>query len=128
MDLIGRMRENIKREELLCKGDRVLIGFSGGPDSLCLFHLLKRLKKEVGFTMAACHINHGFRGSAADEDMEFCRAFCERTGVPFFSKSVRCNEIAKKESLSEEEAGRKVRYDFFGEVMNTAVIDRKSVV
>ena len=51
MDLIGRMRENIKREELLCKGDRVLIGFSGGPDSLCLFHLLKRLKKEVGFTM-----------------------------------------------------------------------------
>lgn len=119
MDLIGRMRENIKREELLCKGDRVLIGFSGGPDSLCLFHLLKRLKKEVGFTMAACHINHGFRGSAADEDMEFCRAFCERTGVPFFSKSVRCNEIAKKESLSEEEAGRKVRYDFFGEVMNT---------
>lgn len=93
-----------------------MIGLSGGPDSVCLFSVLNELKGEMGFRIHAVHVNHGLRPGAADEDQKYVEELCEKYGVPCSTFAYDCNEIAEKENLSTEEAGRKVRYGSFRKV------------
>lgn len=95
-------------------GDRVVAGISGGADSVCLLFLLLEYQKRVPFSLAVCHVNHGIRQEAA-RDEEYVRILCERYGLPFFPYRRDVLEIAGKERLSIEEAGRKVRYEAFRE-------------
>ena len=64
-------RATLQRHALIKKGDHVVIGLSGGPDSVCLFHLLLSIRESKQLTLYPVHINHGFRPGAADEDQAF---------------------------------------------------------
>ena len=100
-------------EPLFKRGQTVLVGFSGGPDSVCLLHFLCHLARKKHFELAAVHVHHGLRGAAADADARFCRTMCKNMDIAFllYKKNVRA--LAKKLDLSVEHAARKARYEAF---------------
>ncbi len=94
-------------------GDRVLLGLSGGADSVCLFHMLRELAGPLEFSLMAVHVNHNLRGAEAERDAAFAENLCREYGIPFHLYSCPVEEIARKEHLSTEEAGRKARQEVF---------------
>lgn len=105
----------IKKEHLLSGGETVVCGLSGGADSVGLLLALYELRDRLDITIEALHVNHCLRGDESDRDEEFCRQLCERLGIPFSSFRVDVKGFAKKNSLSDEEAARKLRYGVFAE-------------
>lgn len=89
----------------LLEGGRVLLGLSGGRDSVALLHVLA----ELGVDLCACHVNHGIRGAEADADAAFCAELCARLGVPFCCESADVPALARRCRVSLETAGRAVR-------------------
>lgn len=101
----------------------VLVGLSGGADSTALFTVLCRLSEKYGFKVYAAHVNHCLRGDAADRDEEFSRRLAEEHGAGFFSLRADVAAIAEERGISEEEAGRNVRYSFFDRTADENGID-----
>ena len=106
----------LQRHDLIKKGDHVVIGLSGGPDSVCLFHLLLSIGESKQLTLYPVHVNHGFRPGAAEEDQQYVEDLTASFGISCRSFEFDCNQIAQKEKISSEEAGRRVRYDSFARV------------
>lgn len=113
-----KVREYIHKYQMIENGDRIIAGVSGGADSVCLFFMLLKLQKEIGFSFAAVHVNHGLRGAAADADERFVKELCEKYEVPLVISRVDLESIAKKRKQSLEEAGRDVRRETFARVMH----------
>ena len=111
--MIHKVKAYIANHQMLSKGDRVVAGVSGGADSICLLHVLLLLREEYDLTLAVVHINHGIRGPEAERDERFVKEICEGNGIEFKSSYYDVRKIARDEGLSEEEAGRKVRYEAF---------------
>ena len=105
-----QVQKTIEKYQLLEKEDKTVVGVSGGPDSLALLHILHTLHYQV----VVAHVNHGLRQKAEEEET-FVKAFCEERGIACFIKRVKLQEMTSHMTL--EELGRKVRYDFFQEVM-----------
>ena len=108
--------DTIKKYNLIEENDSVIIGVSGGPDSICLLHILNELKQELNFKIYVAHINHMIR-KEADEETEYVKRFCKNIGVECFVKKINVVKIAKESKMGTEEAGRKIRYNFFEEVL-----------
>jgi tRNA(Ile)-lysidine synthase len=106
----------IDRESLIKQGDSLLIAFSGGPDSVFLFHYLIKYANRFKVNLAACHVNHNLRGRQSDDDAEFCKTFCTKFDVPFFEVNVNVKDHAAENSLSIEEAARILRYNALGKI------------
>lgn len=108
------IREYMERYHMTEWGDGVLVGLSGGADSVCLLHLLWCLKEEMGLSLRALHVHHGLRGEEADRDAQFSRRLCERLQIPFQEERIQAEEEARKQGISVEEAGRLARYRLLG--------------
>ena len=108
-----KVKAYIKKYDMISKKDKVILGLSGGPDSVCLLLLLKELKVDV----YAVHVNHGIRGKEADADEAFVKELCEREAIPFSSYRINVPAYAKEKGLSCEEAGREVRREIFQKEM-----------
>ena len=93
----------------------ILVGLSGGADSMCLLDLMARYTAEHGLRLKAIHVHHGIRGEEADRDEAFCRDFCAGRGIEFASVHCDVPGYAKEYGLSLEEAGRLLRYDAMNE-------------
>lgn len=93
-------------------GGCVLCAVSGGLDSMCLLHLLMKNAEGRSVRVVAAHFHHGLRGEAADRDEAFVRERCAQWGLPFVSGRGDVRGLAKREGLSVEEAGRRLRYEF----------------
>lgn len=122
--LKNQLKNYINHEKLLLKGDKLLVGFSGGADSLALLILLDELKSDLGIHLGAAHLNHDLRGIDGDEDEAFCARFCEEREIPFYSKKVDVRTYAKEHNISIELAGREVRYAFFKDIMINKEYDK----
>jgi len=110
--LIQRVRKTIQRHALCPPGTRLLIGLSGGSDSVALLFLLRDLAEHGGFSVAGlAHLNHRLRASA-DEDEAFCRALADRLGSRIVVEDADVKGYASGRSLSIEDAARRIRYDF----------------
>ena len=107
--------ETIEQYHMLRQGGRVVAAVSGGADSVCLLALLCGLRGELGIQVRAVHVHHGLRGAEADRDAAFVRQLCEGFKVPFALRRVDVREFARAKKLSEEEAGRLLRYRVFEE-------------
>ena len=105
----------IKKYKLINEGDRLLIGVSGGPDSICLLHVLNLLKEKLKCDIYVAHINHMIR-EEADSETEYVQEFCKNLGIECFVRKVDVQEYANKNKIGTEEAGRIIRYEFFDEV------------
>ena len=108
----------IRKNRLIQEGDNIVVGLSGGADSVSLFYILREYKKVVQFNLYAVHINHNIRGEEALRDEKYVEKICEEENVPLFIFSCDVTGIAKKNRLSVEEAGRIIRYEKFREVLN----------
>lgn len=109
--------KTIENNNLIKNGDRVLVGLSGGADSVYLLRALLDIKEEHNLSISAAHINHGIR-ETAKRDEDFVKDLCEKFSVPLFVDHINMNDIAKKYKITSEEAGRKARYDFFNSIKN----------
>ena len=106
----NKVKSTIEKYNLINKEDKVLVGVSGGPDSISLLNILY----ELGYNICTAHINHGLRENAGNDE-KYVVEFCEKRNIPCFVKRVKLNEI--ESDMTTEELGRKVRYDFFNEIM-----------
>jgi tRNA(Ile)-lysidine synthase len=116
MAMLKRISKYIKEKEMIMPGDLVIIGVSGGPDSMALLHIMNRLSKEINFRIVGAHLNHCLREQAFAEE-QFVREKCRLWCIPFYSKTVAVKEVAARQKRSLEEAGRNCRYQFFSELM-----------
>ncbi len=114
---IQKIIKTITSENLISHDDRVLVALSGGADSVFLLLALLDASKTIGFEVAACHVEHGIRGKASLDDMNFCESLCNGLDIKFYAKSFDVVSISKKQKISVEAAGRKVRYDYFDEII-----------
>lgn len=112
------VKNNIFDNNLIGPGDNVLLALSGGPDSVFLFYNLIKLKDNLSFNLYASHINHMYRGEDAFRDEEFVRQLCNKYNIRLFVKRKNATEYAKELKVTEEEAGRILRYNFFNENLN----------
>lgn len=112
--------ETIKKYNLIEKGDKIVIGVSGGPDSITLLNILKELKEnnelDIKFDIYVAHINHLIRKEATSDE-EYVKKYCQNNNIECFIKRVKVEEIAKQEKIGTEEAGRNIRYEFFNEIL-----------
>lgn len=102
---------------MLKKDDIVIAGVSGGADSVCLLFMLLELKKEIGFSLLAVHVNHGIRGKAAEADEVYVRELCRKQEVKLKVYHEDVPHYARVHKLTEEEAGREVRRRCFREAV-----------
>lgn len=103
----------VEKHGMIHPGDKLILGVSGGADSVCLLFLLLEYRKRVTFEMTVVHVNHGIRGNAAAEDAAWVEALCKEQGLTFKLESADVRELAAREKCSEEDAGRRVRYNAF---------------
>ncbi len=112
-DLERTVRETIDRWRLLPAGDTVVVGVSGGADSLCLLHILKGLAPKYGIRLYVGHLDHGIRAESA-EDAAFVEALCRDWGLPCTVERADVPALARQQHLALEEAARQARYRFLG--------------
>ena len=105
------------RYQMFQEGDSVVLGVSGGADSVCLLFVLLSLQKKWNLKLHVVHVNHGIRPDAR-EDAEYVRQLCETHNIPFLLVEENIPVLAKQWGVSEEEAGRKVRYEAFAKVLS----------
>ncbi|QXM07239.1 tRNA lysidine(34) synthetase TilS [Crassaminicella indica] len=115
--MLEKFIRTVKRHNMFQKGDGIVVGVSGGPDSIALLHLFWRIREEYDLKLYAVHLNHQFRGEEADEDADYVRRFCENIGVKAFIFSKNVSLYSKEKGITFEEAGREIRYGLFDEVM-----------
>lgn len=118
-----KIRKTIEKHGLIAPKQHIVIGLSGGPDSVCLFNVLLALKEEMMLTIHPVHVNHKFRPGAAEEDQHYVETFCADKGLECTSFVVDCNELAAETGMTSEEAGRKARYDAFYKVAEKVVAE-----
>lgn len=110
-----KVAEFVRRYQMAGSGDGVLAAVSGGADSVCLLLLLDEMREELGIRLGAFHLNHGLRGAEADRDETYVRKLCEGRGIPLTVKRVDVAAYGAEKKISEEEAGRILRYGFLEE-------------
>jgi tRNA(Ile)-lysidine synthase len=126
-DLLKQVQRTIEEYELLAPGDGIVVGVSGGPDSLCLLHVLLRLREEYRLRPHVAHLHHGARGAEADADAEFVAALAAEWGLPVTVEKQDVPALARAHRLAFEEAARRVRYTFLARVAEEIGADKVAV-
>jgi len=116
VDVLSKVRQAIDRHGLLAGGGTVVVGVSGGPDSLCLLHVLNRLREAYGIELHVAHLDHRIRGSESKEDAAFVARLAEEWGLPATVEARDVPRLARETKLAIEEAARQARYSFLGRV------------
>ena len=114
------------RHGMFQEGDSVVLGVSGGADSVCLLFVLLALQEELALKLHVVHVNHGIREDAG-EDAAYVKALCEAHEIPFHLIEKDIPKLAKEWSMSEEEAGRRVRYEAFETMLEEQSADKIAV-
>jgi len=120
--MLTKFRETIKKYDMLRKGEHVLVGISGGADSVALLAVLNRLRPQYELTLTAAHFNHRTRAAESDRDEAFVRALCTSLGIALVCGSLR--EGAGSRGLSMEDFLRRERYAFFEKGRRKSGADR----
>ena len=111
-DLLTWVRRTIERHQLFTIGEKLVVGVSGGPDSLCLLHVLHQSVSEYGLQLHAAHLHHGIRGAEADADAAFVRKTAAAWELPCTVERVNVPALAAKPGITLEEIARQARYAF----------------
>lgn len=125
--MLKKIYKNIEKNRIFTSGDSVVLGISGGADSVCLLIVLHGLSKELDLKLYAVHINHCLRGAEADADMEYVKKLCDGLGVRCFIYREDIAALADSMKCSAEEAGRYYRYKKFSETAESVHADKIAV-
>jgi len=113
MDPVEITVASIRRHAMLNGGETVLIGLSGGPDSVCLTVVLHRLSSRLNLKLHALYIDHGLRPKETPREIEFCKALCGKMGIPLLVEHVDAGAYAKQKVMNLQEAARELRYQIY---------------
>lgn len=116
--------KTIRKFRMIEKGETILIGVSGGADSVALLHLFVELRKPWKLNLIILHVNHKLRGKESDQDEAFVRGLAQHFKIPIFVSRVEVKSKAKKEKSSLEEAAREARYQFFEQMAKVRKADK----
>lgn len=116
MSLQDKAKATIKKYSMLHEKDSVLIGLSGGPDSVCLLLMLNQIKDEYKLDLHAIYIEHGLRPDETPSEIKFCKNLCGKFGISFTTRSIDVLSYSKEHGLNKQEAARGLRYKTFEEV------------
>jgi tRNA(Ile)-lysidine synthase len=122
-----RVLRFIRAHNLVRGNELLLVGVSGGPDSVCLIHILNGLKKTLGIRLHIAHLNHMLRGAESDADADYVSSLAHELGIPATIERREVKTYQKKYRLSLEEAAREVRYAFFSELAHSLGVDAVAV-
>jgi len=111
--MLNEVKQTIAKYHLIDQGDTVLVGLSGGPDSVALLHLLVRLRRTMELSLHAVYINHGLRPKAAAREEAFCRRLCKKLKVSLTVMREDIPSLSRREKKSVEETAREVRYRLY---------------
>lgn len=111
--MVNKVLKFVKENEILKYGDSVILGVSGGADSICMLYVLNELKPVLNLTLNVVHVNHHIRGEEAQRDADFVKDICERLEIGFNQIDADIPKEVEMTGMSEEEAGRKARYEAF---------------
>ena len=125
--MLRKVLQYCRREKLIENGDYVLVGVSGGADSVCLLRVLKALQDEIGFFLEAVHVEHGIRGIESENDAAFVVRLCEELEIPMQLFFVDAVAYAKEQKLGLEEAARILRYDAYAQAAENCLSTRIKV-
>lgn len=125
--IFNRVVNTIDKHNMISDGDKIIVGLSGGPDSVCLLHILNRLKETRNIEIYAAHLNHQIRGIEAQKDALFVSELCNSLGIPVFIKSVDVPKYCEEKGLSLEEGARNIRYDMFFEIKRRTGADKIAI-
>ncbi len=119
--LLGQIKRAVERYKLLERGERVVVGVSGGPDSMALLHALRVMSRETGWRVHGAHLHHGLRGTAADRDLALVKAYAEGEGVPLTIERLAPESL---DGPGVEARGRMLRYAFLHRVAERTGAER----
>jgi tRNA(Ile)-lysidine synthase len=125
--LKDKVLKYVEENFMIEKGDSILVALSGGPDSVCLLHILYSLSKKMNIFLYAAHVNHCLRGEEAIKDEKYAEELCKRLNIPFYCKRVDIKSISKERGVSTELAGRDERYKFFDELKENLSINKIAI-
>lgn len=115
----NKVLKTIQKYTLIENGDILVLGVSGGPDSITMLDILNEIKNDdkinLNFEIIVCHINHMIR-EEANEDEEYVKKYCNKKNIQFYSESIDVKKLANNNKTGVEETGRTVRYEFFNEI------------
>lgn len=113
--------ETIKKYNLINNGDKIVLGVSGGPDSISMLDILNKIRNDIDmnlkFEIVVAHINHMIREEAKNDEL-YVKKYCEKYNIEFYSKSIDVKKLANTNKIGTEEAGRNARYEFFDEILH----------
>ena len=116
-ELTKKVEKFIMENKLIESGDKIVVGVSGGPDSICLLDVLRKIKSgNLFFEIYVAHINHMLRENAIIDE-QYVENYCKKNDIPVFIRRADIEKISKTKKIGTEEAGREIRYNFFEEVM-----------
>ncbi|MBU3911846.1 MAG: tRNA lysidine(34) synthetase TilS [Candidatus Omnitrophica bacterium] len=124
---LDKIRSTIKKYRMLDRHDSVLVGLSGGPDSVALLHALAAIKQDYSLKIYIAHIDHMFRGEESKQDRKFCQDLAESMGLTAFCEERDIPKIAEEKGMSSEEVARLERYEFFFRVARENSVDKIAV-
>jgi len=116
LDFIGKVRGTVEKYRMLERGDTVIVGVSGGGDSVVLLHVLMLLRDEYDLSLVVAHLDHGIRGEESRREGDFVRDFAQGMSLPFETAVADVPTLAKKERITLQEAAREARYRYYEEV------------
>lgn len=126
-NMIKKVLNFIKENNMLQNGDSVVLGVSGGADSICMLYVLKEISKFINLKLVVVHVHHHIRGKEADGDMEYVRKICDKEHIPCEIFHIDAKKEAIARGMSEEEAGRVCRYECFAKVQEKYNANKISV-
>ena len=120
INLEDKVVRAIKKYNLINTKDKLVLGVSGGPDSICMLDILDKIRKNpklnLNFEIAVAHVNHLIR-KEAKEDEEYVKEYCNKRNIKFYSESIDILKIANNKKVGTEEAGRVERYKYFDKIL-----------
>jgi tRNA(Ile)-lysidine synthase len=122
-----RVLRFIREHNLVSKQQKLVVAVSGGPDSVCMLHILVKLRKELDIKLHVAHLNHQLRGAESDADAQFVAGLAQRLNVPATIEASDVKSYQAKHRTSLEEAAREVRYQFLARVAESARAERVAV-
>ena len=116
----NKVLETMKKYNLIENGDKLVLGVSGGPDSISMLNILNEIRQDdkvkLNYEIVVVHINHMIRKEAVDDEL-YVKEYCDKRNIDFYSKSIDVKKLANTNKIGTEEAGRNVRYEFFNEIL-----------
>jgi len=119
VDTLHHVRKTIQEHSMLSDGDHVLIGLSGGPDSVCLAVILDKLREDFNLSLSAVYVDHSLRPDEVEKELKFCEGLCKKLRIHFHVRKIEVNMHAGGNHINLQEAARELRHAVFEEVSRT---------